>query len=333
MKRTEQHGNHSWIVTNFVSSRPWQPRLYQVVLLIFGALFAAANVLFLLNNKKDPSAKTFIASNQVHNSQRYPFVPADLIIQCGLAEHVNLETLPEKPLTKSLGFVKPHKVGGSTVANIVNRIVWGRNMTKMIPSGYINLGFPAPFPGDYKQMKQFNNNNNNETTGIYRFDAVSNHAVFNADAFRTYLKEPMLSFTILRDPLERAISAFNYIPPYSYGNYSWQHFIRTYKNITHIKTRDDAKHVNPMAHALGWYHSRPPILISGNNSNTPMKGMMWTTAFDHNESAIREFIQKVDIEMDLVMILDHLTESLLLLRDELLPEELEVTELLWSNFK
>ncbi|CAB9523212.1 Galactose-3-O-sulfotransferase 2 [Seminavis robusta] len=317
------------IVTVFASSGPRHPSsgprqrwLHRLVLPIFGALFAAVNVLFLFNNKNDPSTTTFITSNQAHTSQRYPFVPADVIVQCGLVEHVNLKTLP-KPLTKSLGFVKPHKTGGSTVANIVNRIVWERNMTKMIPSDYTYLGWPTPFPGNYKSIESVNG------SGIFRFDAVSNHAVFNADAFRTYLKEPALIFTILRDPMERAISAFHYFPPYNSGNYTWQHFIRKYKNTTYIKTWDQAVHVNPMAYALGWYHLRPPL--PSDNNKSKMKGMMWTTAFDHNKSAIRDFIKKVEDEIDLVMILDHLTESLLLLKDEL--PQLEVTELLWSDFK
>jgi galactosylceramide sulfotransferase len=214
-------------------------------------------------------------------------------------------------LSKSLGFVKPHKTGGSTIAGIINRIVDGRNLTKMIPNDLTYLGWPRSFPGNVREVK-------NETSASVQnrsFDAISNHAVFNHKAFGEYLRSPMMTFTILREPLSRTISAYNYFP---HGNKSWKSFLVYLRKLQcqecYTRNWQSAVFLNNLAYALGWYHWN-------NNS----------TKFDQDKGRIADFIDRIEHNMDLVLILEHMEESLILLGDAL--PELSLTELVWHDFK
>ena len=71
-------------------------------------------------------------------------------------------------------------------------------MQAMVPPDLIHLGYPDAFPGDGYPAAQ------------HQFDSICNHAVFNYDRFASYLRSDPVWFTILREPVSRAISAFNY---------------------------------------------------------------------------------------------------------------------------
>jgi len=210
-----------------------------------------------------------------------------------------------RPLSKSLGFVKTTKTGGSTIAAMINRIVDGRNLIKMIPANFIHLGWPNDFPGRVRGVDVVKRN-------YGKFDAVSNHAIWNATLFRHYLKDPMLSFTILREPLSRTISAYNYFNIKQ--SKSWRDCIDDMKRVRNVKGFMDAVLLNSMASDLGWYHQ-----------------VQHSTLYDQDVDKIRVFINQLDREMDVVMILERMEESLLLL-SEALPN-LELTELVWHNMK
>lgn len=216
-------------------------------------------------------------------------------------QNVRGESSNFNKLSKSLGFLKPHKTGGSTLAGVINRIVDGRNMTKMIPDDLTYLGWPGPFPGNVREM----------TNERKRFDAINNHAVFNHEAFREHLKSPMMTFTMLREPISRTISAYNYFP---HHHKSWRAFLNYLRTLNKQVNWQSAVFLNNLGYALGWYH--------WNNS---------TTKYDQNKERIMDFIDNIEQDMDLVLILEHMEESLVLFGDAL--PELGLTELVWHDFK
>lgn len=186
-------------------------------------------------------------------SDLYPYIPFNVIKECGLSDHVHTSGFSlTHPLTKSLAFVKTHKTGSSTIANIINQIVDGRRLIKMIPKNFVQLGWPREFPGKVRWINRAS-----------KYDAINNHAVWNATSFAYHLKDPMFAFTILREPLSQT-----------------------------------------------------------NNGSTE---------FDNNIGHIRSFIANLDLELDVVMIIEHLEKSLLMLVDNL--PNLDLTELVWNDMK
>jgi len=67
-------------------------------------------------------------------------------------------------------FVKTHKTGSSTLANIMYRFGEKRNLKFMLPTDDLRLGWPAAFPGEYVHET-------NVTDDMY--DIVAHHAVLN----------------------------------------------------------------------------------------------------------------------------------------------------------
>lgn len=104
-------------------------------------------------------------------------------------------------LARPILFVKTHKTGSSTMANIVHRLGDARNLKFMLPTNGIHLGWPGSFPG-----RDFSAN------PAHQYDIVCNHAVYNGTAMLAYLKEQPVPFrlTLLREPLAQLVSAFRY---------------------------------------------------------------------------------------------------------------------------
>ena len=139
-------------------------------------------------------------------SAQYPYITHNFITECGITSH-SFATIGNRyhtklpPLTHSLGFIKPHKTGSSTISNIVNRIVDGRDLNKIIPANNVHLR-------NFEPILLYNVDNVMKVT---KYDAISNHAIFNSTSFRRYLKDPIVLFTILREPVSRAVSAYNFL--------------------------------------------------------------------------------------------------------------------------
>ena len=243
------------------------------------------------------------------NENTYPHFPHLLTSACGVdpTQNVRRESSNINKISKSLGFVKPHKTGGSTIAGIINRLVDGRNMTKMIPDDITYLGWPGPFPGNVRGMTD----KNNRSTSPQKFDAISNHAVFNHTAFSEHLRSPMITFTILREPVSRTISAYNFFP---HWHKSWKIFLEYVRTIDYQNKWQSAVFLNNLGYSLGWYHWN-------NNS----------TKYDQDKGRIMDFIDNLERDMDLVLILEHMEESLILFGDAL--PEIALTELVWHDFK
>lgn len=255
--------------------------------------------------KKLPQEKSSHTSSHNITENEYPYFTPKMIDECGLTSYTGLKE-PLTPLDKSLGFVKTHKTGGSTVAGIINRIVDGRNLTKMIPTDLIRLGWPWELlPAGCWGVDRVLQN-------IGKYDAIANHALFDRETFSHYLKDPMITFTVLREPISRYISGYNWFKhPFS----SWREHLDHSKQMKTITDRHGVIFLNSMAYDLGWYHQHD-----------------FSTEYDQDIDKIYEFIDQLDRDLNMVMITEYMEESLLLLRELFLPA-LDVTELVFHDFK
>ena len=177
----------------------------------------------------------------------------------------------------TLAYLKTHKTGSSTLSTVVNRITDSRHLKSMYPPGGVFLGWPGTFPG------------HSFGPGRHQFDVISNHAVYDPDKMRTYLREtpPPFFFTIVRDAVERSSSAFNFWKPDSFPNWA-QHINRI--RSTPLDHRFVASYANSMAHDLGWY-----------NWDEYGAG---STRHDSDASRIDAFVSMLNRTIDVVLVLD-----------------------------
>lgn len=189
----------------------------------------------------------------------------------------------------SLGYLKTHKTGSSTLSTVVNRISDASSLTRMHPNNDIYLGWPGAFPGVHQPSPH------------HQFDVIANHGVYDYEAYASYLKPNPLVFTILREPISRAISAFNYWP-HPARPITWHHTIEKLQGIDRASSDRTflAKFGNGLAYDLGWYRGEEAY---GNGN----------TAHDHDATHIAAFVHDLNSTIDLAIMLEELDEGLVLL--------------------
>jgi len=186
---------------------------------------------------------------------------------------------------RPIAFIKLHKTGGSTMGNIINRIVLHRNLEKIFPNdrGVINwLLLKATV-----QPK-------------HQFDVICNHHTFNEEAVRAYLKPNPLLFSILREPMAMIDSRFRWKT--TKNNFD----LPTWASRLGLMEADKATWTNPMARDLGWYDG-----IDIRRTNPEGEAAYRN---DKDKKAIRNFIQKVDGATDLIFLTEHYDQGLVLLK-------------------
>lgn len=190
-------------------------------------------------------------------------------------------------------FLKTHKTGGSTITNILNRYGDSKNLTFVLPrqKQLFTFLWPARFRVSY-------------TAPLYNFDAniMCNHARFNKKPMNyLFPKERSRYITILRDPIAQYESVFNFM-----------HFAKPlgFKDEedplgTFLKFPPPFQEIKPfMKTTLALHLVRNPMLFD----------LGLDFRYFQNLTAVERYLEFLDTEFDLVMILEHFDESLLLLK-------------------
>ena len=114
-------------------------------------------------------------------------------------------------------------------------------------------------------------------------------AVLDYDQFNRYLKPHPYWFTILREPVSRSISSFNYFA----GNrpMTWSGMMDRLGGVKHVASQSQdtllvARFGNSLAYDLGWYD---------------FVGHHGGTAWDHDKGTIQAFVSQLDTQFDLVL--------------------------------
>ena len=181
-----------------------------------------------------------------------------------------------------IGFLKVHKAGSSTMQNMFFRFGLKRNLTFAIPrnSNYFTLKTILPVqPGDHYD--------------ILAFHARSN---YNKDDFDAILPEDKVNIAIVREPLERMISAVYY-----YRSFEVRHLKAIPKDnfISELITNPEkyeprafSRTKNSMARDFGF------------NSNTK----------ESDTGEIQKTLEFLDREFKLVLVVERFDESLVLMK-------------------
>ena len=100
---------------------------------------------------------------------------------------------------QKVAFVKTHKTGGSTLANIVYRYGERHDLRFVLPVDDLRLGWPNKFPGKFSA----------DGSASPEYDLVSHHAVFSYSRMRAFVPQARF-ITILREPVSQFTSAWYY---------------------------------------------------------------------------------------------------------------------------
>ncbi|XP_029647235.2 galactosylceramide sulfotransferase-like [Octopus sinensis] len=183
-------------------------------------------------------------------------------------------------------FLKVHKAGSTTVMNILLRYGLYHKLVFVLPkhSNYINrqseldVGRIIPPPKGK------------------RYNILCNHSVYNRSVFHSLFPPGTFYLAIIRQPFEQFKSAFNY--------YSMARVVMREKNSSTNPIRDYLQIRNKI--------SIPKFRNFVNNRMAYDFGIAPENFT--NYKAIKNYIEILDKDFDLVMILEYFDESLILLR-------------------
>ncbi|XP_050413959.2 galactosylceramide sulfotransferase isoform X2 [Patella vulgata] len=191
---------------------------------------------------------------------------------------------------RHVAFLKVHKASSSTVLNIIYRFGFQRGVTFVLPRKGNYLG------GDSSSIEKrlILPPSVNKT-----YDMLCNHVIFNKTIFGHYMPRDTVYIATIREPFERYRSAYHYgrtVIPLAYlmrgpnGTDSFEKF---------IANQEIYEPTNP-------YYSH--------TNNRMAIDFGFPTKYFKNLTKMLEYVQDLDLTLDLVMITERFDESMILLR-------------------
>ena len=204
-----------------------------------------------------------------------------------------------KPV-ENVVFVKTHKTGSSTILNILQRYSEKHNLSMVLPRLPVTnhmLGWPNRFRSTYVF----------EHEAGRKYNLFANHARFSKQQIQRVMKDPTHTkfVTILREPLHQLESSAVYFKYHRFFNLREENLIENFLKKT-VQDRDGLRNLIR--------RSRFSVLNLVKNPNAFDLGYRtWV----EDDVSVSEILGTVKRDMSLVMISDHMLESLVLLKDEL----------------
>ena len=207
-----------------------------------------------------------------------------------------ISSMPECQPQNYVVFLKTHKTGSSTITNILNRYADRKNLTMLLPKDetFYSFNWPNKFRLGYAKDNHGNMPN-----------ILANHARYSRKSLNYLFPRERTSYiTILREPVKQWESTFSYMSfPYILNIYKrrdpLEFFLThppTIKNIKKIARRYPSIYLikNPLFFDLGFDYKH----------------------FD-NATMIRRALGTIDKDFDLVLMMEHFDESMVLLKRRL----------------
>ena len=196
---------------------------------------------------------------------------------------------------ENIAFIKTHKTGGSTITNIVNRFADLRELVVALPAaGDYRFQWPSKFHWTFADLLRLDG----ETANI-----LGNHARYQRSEMDIIMKTNTKYITILREPVKQFVSSFYYF------EFDKILGLQHRKNPLEEFLKDPDKHLYSLSMRLG---DLPDVM------NLIQSGMMYDLGFDFlefaNGSVVDRAIRTLENELDLVLILEHFDESLVLMK-------------------
>ncbi|XP_069111456.1 galactose-3-O-sulfotransferase 2-like [Argopecten irradians] len=197
---------------------------------------------------------------------------------------------------KNVVFLKVHKVGGSTLMNMFYRYA---------NSKHLNLVVPIDTTGDHWNYLGFNITLH--TPNIVplprgeEYNILCNHVIYDKKAFSKIMPKDSVYLTILRNPADQFVSAAMYYNFLSALEVATTHTIgkQPIPEIFHEYFLHQDRYSS-----LSTYHVRNPM---SHDLGLPM------SSFD-DKAFIQYFIGNLSLDYNLVMLMEHFTESVILMR-------------------
>lgn len=198
---------------------------------------------------------------------------------------------------KSILFIKTHKTGSSTITNILNRYGDLRELTIALPAGGdYRFQWPSRFRWTYVDLLRLDG----ETANI-----LCNHARYNRKEMDIIMKDSTKYITILREPVSQYVSSFYYFEIDKILG------LQHRENPLEEFLKDPDKHLFSLSIRKG---DLPDVV------NLMQSGMMYDLGYDFlefvNKSLLDNAIQRLQNELDLVLLLEYFDESLVLMMRE-----------------
>ncbi|XP_030837877.1 galactosylceramide sulfotransferase-like [Strongylocentrotus purpuratus] len=209
------------------------------------------------------------------------------------SEPSNINCVPHKKLV----FLKTHKTGSTTLASIIQRYGYLKNLTFLVPHRNHFLNYQKIFNADKINLTEVKDTGEGPWTFRKGYDILTNHARYNRTSMDRVF-HGVRYVTILREPSAQFESAFYYFE-------IWRSIPRSREPLK-LFMEDPELHFKNVMRTRQYYKS------SMHNQHLYDFGMSHDDMND--DVKVRSKIREIDADFDLVMITEYFDESLLLLR-------------------
>ncbi|XP_019636419.1 PREDICTED: uncharacterized protein LOC109479017 [Branchiostoma belcheri] len=189
-------------------------------------------------------------------------------------------------------FIKTHKTGSCTAVNIFQRYAIKHRLSVLIPTGGNLLAWPFP-PAEEDYVH----------TPDEQYDVLLNHMVYNKTWLRSKFPADTAYISIIREPIGHLRSAMNY--------YSLPKLLKIASSKNPVKTfLEDPWKYKDLSEA---YFDFCNMTWDGTRNFLAFDLGYPTEGADDMEQG-RQYISELEADFTLVLLLEHLDESLVLLR-------------------
>ncbi|CAG5124926.1 unnamed protein product [Candidula unifasciata] len=200
----------------------------------------------------------------------------------------------------NIAFVKTHKAGSSTIANILQRYGLTHNLNFALPNtrSHVYAYNYISKPGEILTKEKII-----ALAPGQEYNILYNHAIYNRTAFRDIMPCNTSYITILRQPFQQFVSAFEYY-----------HIDRAFA----LRNADILNESNPISTYLAnpiKYERGVSYFSYIRNKQAEDLGMGREEWFSSEKE--HAYIAQMDRDFSLVMIMEYFDESLLLLKRQL----------------
>ncbi|XP_033738295.1 galactose-3-O-sulfotransferase 2-like [Pecten maximus] len=189
--------------------------------------------------------------------------------------------------TRHLVFLKVHKAASSTVQNIFMRFGAVRDLVFALPKRNTNVISVTNTVSEQNVLRPPSGR---------KYDILCCHVIYNKAAMQTFMPKDTVYVGIIRHPFGQFLSTIKYFYPKDFFNIQGLNKMKTFlQNPTKYIPRSAAGHFlnNRMAYEF----------------NFPR-----TLFIDRNEDDIQTYLRQLDQEFSIVLVVDHLDESLIMMR-------------------
>ena len=205
--------------------------------------------------------------------------------------------------TRQVVFVKVHKAASSTVQNILLRFAMARDLSALLPINGPIISQDSKAIPRARMIPQ--------VQGKQIYDILCSHVVYDSDQVGQYFAETAFRVAIIREPMKQVLSALAYYtlvfpsPPLVAGAQK------------HKSDPINGFLRHPEDYTGGQKCPQPTSFVNTRMSFDLGFNVGHIEATRQNRAEIKQFLQNIEEEFDLVLISDYFDESMVLLKRQL----------------